>query len=184
MNSEAIRKFNNGDHEAFRAIFDRYYKPLYSFVHAIVGNQSKPEDVVQDIFMILWTKRADFDSEQKLKSFLFVIARNKALNLIKSSDLRLRAKQFTEFDTGSYLDNYNIVEEFDLKLKRWLDALPEGCRRVMELFLDDCGNAEIAERLAISVSTVKNQKVKAIKILRKMYPNEALGIILFSKLFL
>lgn len=184
MKSDVIRKFNNGDHEAFRTIFNRYYRPLYSFVQAIVGNRSKPEDIVQDIFMILWTKRADFDSEQKLKSFLFVIARNRAINLIKRSDLRLRVTQFTEIDTDNYLDNYNIIEEFDLKLKHWLEALPEGCRRVMRLFLEDCSNAEIAERLDISVSTVKNQKVKALKILRKMYPADALGIILFSKLFL
>lgn len=180
---ETIDNFRAGDHSAFETVFRRYYRPLCSFVYQLMGNPEKAEDVVQDAFMAAWVRHKDFDSEQKLTSFLFVVSRNIAINLLRSSDAKTVRGRLPEITADNFLDNRLLIDEFDSKLKNWLGALPEKCRQVMELALADHKNQEIAEKLKISVNTVKNQKTKGFKILASMYASEYPLIILYASIF-
>ena len=77
-----------------------------------------------------------------------------------------------------------LIAEFDAKLRHWLDALPAECRKIIDLALDGKKNAEIAEALSLSVQTVKNQKVKGLKLLRELYRRDYALLLLFIRLFM
>lgn len=178
-----IKSIKAGDHSAFDMVFRRYYRPLCSFVYHIIGDPERVEDVVQDTFMAVWLRYKNFDSEQKLTSFLFVVARNMTINLLRSSDSKVVRGSLPDISAENFLENQLLIDEFDGKLRDWLGALPEKCRQVMELALADNKNQEIADKLKISVNTVKNQKAKGFKILASMYTSDYPLIILYATLF-
>lgn len=165
-----IHSFNEGNEQAFKQVFERYYKPLCSYVYQYVSDVSATDDIVQELFVSLWSRKEHFESIEKIKSFLFVSARNACLNEL--TRLQLHQTKLNEYKTEREYEEFEdfiLIEEFDRKLTRWLDALPRECRRIVELSLSGRKNQEIAEMLQISISTVKNQKVKGFKILRELY---------------
>ena len=179
-----IKRFNAGEQHAFKELFHRYYKPLCSYVYAIIKDVEATDDIVQDLFLVLWNRKADFDHINRITSFLFVSARHASFNLLDHEEVKLRK-------IGEYLAEYHgeeteeriLIEEFDHMLSRWVESLPTECGRIMKLTLAGKKNKEIADELAISVQTVKNQKVKGFKILRTLYKQDYLLIILFINLF-
>ena len=97
-----IHSFNEGNEQAFKQVFERYYKPLCSYVYKYVSDVSATDDIVQDLFVSLWNKKGDFESIEKIKSFLFVSARNACLNELT----RLQIHQ-------TKLDEYKAEREYD-----------------------------------------------------------------------
>ena len=180
-----IERFNAGDEQAFHAVFSRYYKSLCSYIYGIVHDVDSADDIVQDIFMALWDRREGFNAVEKIASFLFISARHAALNRVQCEAARLqRLGEQMDAIAPDDVEETVLIAEFDAKLRRWLDALPVECRKVVCLALDGKKNAEIAEELALSVQTVKNQKVKGMKILRELYQQEYALLLLFIRLFL
>lgn len=175
-----IASFNSGDPQAFKQIFEKYYKILCAYVYEFIKDPTATDDLVQDLFIRLWEKRADFDCQEKIASFLFVSARNACINLtrhekMKQEKLRLWTGETTPYESETFL----LMEEFDHRLELWLKALPAECRKVIELSIEGKKNQEIAELLQLSVQTVKNQKVKGFKILRTLYKDEYWLFILY-----
>lgn len=175
-----IQAFRSGDHKAFAMVFERYYKVLCAYVYKIIKEVDLTDDIVQDLFVTLWQKRNDFESLEKIVSFLFTSARNASFNYCNHK--RLEKEKLHEYLEQKPLwesNNYWVIEEFDRRLDAWLEALPIECRKVIELSLKGKNNLEIADLLNISVNTVKNQKVKGYKILRKFYRDEYLMLLLY-----
>ncbi len=175
-----IEGINRGDQQSFSMLFGRYYKVLCSYVYNFIKDPVATDDLVQDLFIRLWDKRKDFDCMEKITSFLFVSARNACINLSRHEQMKkekLKAYATEETDTES--DHYWVMEEFDRKLNCWLESLPAECRKIMELSIDGRKNQEIAKLLNLSVNTVKNQKVKGYKILRDLYRDEYLILMLY-----
>ena len=56
-----IHSFNEGNEQAFKQVFERYYKPLCSYVYKYVSDVSATDDIVQDLFVSLWNKKGDFE---------------------------------------------------------------------------------------------------------------------------
>lgn len=179
-----IKRFNAGEESAFKELFNRYYKPLCSYVYAIVKEVDAADDIVQDIFLLLWNKRRDFDNVHRIASFLFISARHASLNLLDHEEVKKRkiSEYLRDFHTAE-TDEQLLLEEFDYKLNRWLESLPTECGKIMRLSLAGKKNQEIADELCLSVQTVKNQKVKGFKILRALYKQDYLLILLFVNLF-
>lgn len=179
-----IERFRAGDEQVFREVFTRYYKALCNYIYSIIQDVEVADDVVQDIFMALWNKHADFDAVEKVISFLFISARHAAINYLSHQEVRQRRLGEYDFEASfGDVEEELLIAEFDNKLQCWLEALPKECRRVISLALDGKKNAEIAEELSLSVQTVKNQKVKGLKILRDLYTREYALLLLFIRLF-
>src|SRR5688572_23996982 len=73
-----------GDRTAFRAIFDRYQKRVYHFVFSITKSDYVAEDIVQEVFIRIWTKREALEPGNSFEAFLFTIARNLTYNHLRS----------------------------------------------------------------------------------------------------
>ena len=180
-----IARFNAGDEQAFREVFARYYKPLCSYIYDIIRDSEAADDVVQDIFMALWNRHTDFNAIEKISSFLFVSARHAALNILNHEAVKQQhLNDYTAETATDDMEETLLIAEFDAKLRHWLDALPAECRKIIDLALDGKKNAEIAEALSLSVQTVKNQKVKGLKLLRELYRRDYALLLLFIRLFM
>lgn len=168
-----IDLFRKGDGQAFKSIFTRYYKPLCSYVYRHVNDVADTDDIVQEVFLNLWNRRAGFESEKKIESFLFVAARNACLNnVVHKQFCQMKLEEYVQEVAYDEWEDTLLKDEFDKYLSRWLAALPSECRRVIEMSLSGKKSQEIATELHLAVSTVKNQKVKGLKKLRELCQQE------------
>lgn len=180
-----IQSFNAGDPEAFKVIFDHYYRILCSYTYHFIRTPYAVDDIVQDLFVSLWDKREHFDCIEKISSFLFVSARNASLNYSKHEQMKAhKLKEIVAQTDEAVYDDYIITAEFDRKLNHWLGSLPAECRKVVDMAIAGMKNDEIAQTLNISVNTVKNQKVKGFKILKELYKEEYLTILFYVFMYM
>src|SRR5688572_25550844 len=78
-------KIAEGDETAFRQIFDAYKKRLFVFVHRMVKSHVTAEELVQEIFLKLWSHRHALDKVENPNTYIFVIARNKTIDHLRKA---------------------------------------------------------------------------------------------------
>src|ERR1700730_5355024 len=95
MNSSAdlIAHARQGDHEAFRLIFERYSRPVISFIYDMVSNRALAEELAQETFVRAYRNLRTMREETKLSTWLFGIARN-----VARESLRARVRDHTRVD--------------------------------------------------------------------------------------
>lgn len=160
--SKALYQENN-----FRELYNRFYRPLVSFAIQRIQHEDVAEDIVQEVFVHLWTDELVFENEIALKSYLYHSVLNRCLNYIRDQKNRIRheallIKQQETLDNS--LLNEIVREEVYRLLAEVVDTLPPQCRRIYDLVQAGLKSSEIAERLGLAVETVKRQR----KIARKM----------------
>lgn len=166
--------------KAFAFFFDRHYNPLCYFAERLVRDQQVAEDIVEESFMKLWDKRSDFESEHGIKAFLYITTRNACINMIKQSqrDTLSQAEMLylAEKKEGFVL-NEMIRAEVLRVIGQELNRLPVQCRTILKMSYEKgLKNHEIANKLAISIHTVRNQKARGLQLLRtKFDENQLLG---------
>ena len=158
------------DENAFREIYDRYSGLMYTFAFKKVKNEDEAKDIVQEIFIVLWNKRADLNFHSSFSSYLFRTIRNRGLNIF------IHQKYHDDYASSfqTYLDQKSPEADVMLREKemaaiiaREIDALPEKMREVFRLSRNEhLSHREIAEKLGISELTVKTQVKKALKTLK------------------
>ncbi|EEI90392.1 RNA polymerase sigma-70 factor [Sphingobacterium spiritivorum ATCC 33300] len=176
---------NTGVESDFDYIYMTYFAPLCYFASKFVDDQAV--DIVNSLFAKLWTSEIVLNNANHAQSFLYLSARNACLDFIKTSG---RAKERdAEF---SYLYQLSEKElqlevvyvEYMAEIYREINNLPVQCSKIIKLsYLDGVKNEKIAEQLNISVQTVKNQKSKGLKILRKLFINHPDKYLFFLFLF-
>lgn len=124
------------------------------------------EDVVQETFINLWEKRGIYSDMVYFKAYLYKSLYNNALFYLRQHKVSEDVDPGIEDDTESAL-NAIIEEEVHREIIAAIDKLPPERRRVVELSMVGYSQEEIAEKLNISVNTVKTQKRKAYAFLRE-----------------
>jgi len=168
--AELFVQLAQGDEGAFVQIYWYYIKRLYPFVLKMVHDEGTSEEIIQDVFVLLWEKRALLSTVRFPTSYLFSLASNRTLNYLKKESNHARileryAKAHTEFsdDTQHALD----FRESEVVIREAVASLPDQRRMIFELSRDrGFSNDQIAEQLGISKQTVKNQLVTALKNIR------------------
>lgn len=132
------------------------------------------EDIVQETFINLWQKRNDYKMPHSLEAFAYKSCKNKALEHIRSQ------KSYNKHLKEAALSRIMVTEPSEMsaqysrleELYRSIRHLPPKCRNVFELHkFKGLSYAEIAEKESISVNTVENHMVKALKLIRESMPN-------------
>lgn len=160
-----------GETNAFKIIFDTYYKRLYTYSLNYVEDRYAAEEIVENVLLKLWQKRHKLDKIKDLKSYLYAMTRNAALDYLKKEKkfVRLDVKKH---DSITLKDSFIIEEETYAILFQALETLPTKCRKVFELScLDGIKYKDIAEDLQISINTVKSQRARAIELLKSYLKN-------------
>ena len=158
---ELIKKFKEGDEEAFSAIYKLYWEKVYHFSSLYITSPEDVAEVVQEVFIKLWEAKHLVDEEQSFEGFLFIITRNKVFNhsrkqlnyaFLKVTVLQSIEKSYEEEDK---------LEMSDLKqhLSFLISQLTERQQHMTY--------KQIAEQLSISEKTVEYHMTAILKYLRK-----------------
>ena len=167
---ELARKIKRSDSEAFRTVFDLFQAKLFAFLHYKLGDRAVAEDIVQEVFIKLWENRHQLKENLSLKSYLYTIASNLALNHMRHAKVvvRFQQEQKSEQQIGDSVHDELEKREIRENLLRAMEKLPEKSRMVFMLSrFDDLSYKEIAEQLEISIKTVESHMGKALRLLRK-----------------
>ena len=140
----------------FKEIFDLHFNALCGFGKKYVSDDSI-EDIVQEVFISFWHKKADFNNVIAAKSYLYTAVRNKCLNAIRD-DIARQKKLEDSVQSEIEFEQYVIEEETFNQLYIEIKSLPAASQQIMLLALNGLKNQEIAEELGISLNTVKTQK--------------------------
>jgi RNA polymerase sigma-70 factor (ECF subfamily) len=155
-----------GDSQALKVLHDRYYHQLYLYAKKLYHNQSGLDEAVSDCFIKLWTKRSDLVIIHSVKSYLYLMLHNGLIDTIR------KRNEFIMLDVSSIPElpdeeSENELDNFS-RLYGALEKLPEQRRRILELAIfESCTYAQIAEKLQISVNTVKTQIGRAYRFLKE-----------------
>lgn len=166
-----IEGLKNGDRKIFDRIFRMYYSPLCTYSLRYVPDSDTAEEIVQDMFFKLWMKRDELLIHTSFQSYLYQAVRNYSLNYISQQKLQEKHRQYIGFQVKDHHDHFDDLEQTDLDLmiKEAVLKLPDKRREVFELSrYEGLKNAQIAEKLNISVKTVEAQMTKAFEHLRKL----------------
>ena len=170
------KNIREGNTQALKVLHDRYYYQMYLYAIKLYHNQSGLEEAVSDCFIKLWTKRSEILIEHSVKSYLFLMLRNGLIDLIrKKRDIILLEVSFIP----DLPDNETINEQDHYaRLYNALEKLPEQRRRILELAVfESCTYAQIAERLGISVNTVKTQIGRAYRFLKEELDPKSINLL-------
>jgi RNA polymerase sigma-70 factor (ECF subfamily) len=167
-----VLRIQEGDRDAFREMYYAYYDKLCAFAAEYVGSMDRARDVVQEVFLTLWERRADWTLHGSLTSYLYQAVRNRALNASRNLDTRRRAYQVHQrrrvqacYRTAEDQAHYHQVSEV---IHRAIDQLPPRRRMVFLLHRQhDLTYAEVAQTMGIAKKTVENQMGRALKFLRQ-----------------
>jgi len=188
-NIKFVRLLKKGDMAAFDTIYNKYCHKLYAFVLIYLKQKEDAEEIVQEVFIKIWNSRNKIDIYASFESFLFTIAYNSTMSLLR--------KRMTEFKSRMYLKSIqqvevseNIIDEMQfIELNEKVQSLLKQITpRQKEIFLlsreDGLTHKEIASKLKISESTVNNHLVTTLKFLKLHIDNSLFVSVLFFYLFL
>lgn len=169
INLNDLKSYQKGDRHAFKKIFDAFYKGLFLFAQKYVTESDIAEDIVQEVFVKLWEKRDTIKESSSVKAFLYVSVRNKALNHFRHQKIvNEHQKEMVHEKSGDlFFKNHLIEEETYRLLLDSINLLPEQTQKVCIMSMNGVQNAQIAEEMELSSSTVKYHKKQAITILKE-----------------
>ncbi len=157
------------------------YPRLLSYCLKYIDDRMIADEIVEDCMFYLWERRRDMEKVKDLKSYLYIMVRNKALAYLKE-DRKVVSMEIPE-TISDFVDEYVLEEEVHAVLLNALKKLPEKCRRVFELScLDGLKYKDIAEDMNISINTVKSQRARAIELLRIQLKDYAVLLVCLSLL--
>nr|WP_262899200.1 RNA polymerase sigma-70 factor [Dawidia cretensis] len=169
---DLIRHLREGHEQAFKVIFDTYYRPLTLFAMKYTGGDvEEAKEIVQEFFVRFWSKRHDVTIRFSLKTYLYAGVRNACLNVLASSKVaqrKLRDYTVSEVSNDNALELMLVAEQEHL-LMQAIDRLPDKCRQIFYFSrMEKLSNQAIADRLQLSVKTVEAQISIALKRLREI----------------
>ena len=163
-------RISQGDEEAFTIVYNKYHKLIYVLAYRYLMSVEMAEDVVQHVFTRLWEYRSELCVNISLKNYLFTMTKNHVLNLIRN-------------ENSALIKNYEIVQAIPVYEDDLIEKLEE--KEMMSLFYqavellppqkreiclmkikEELSNQEIADKLKLSINTVKTHYSEALKLLR------------------
>jgi RNA polymerase sigma-70 factor (ECF subfamily) len=166
--NELLALLSRDNRNAFELLYKRYWPELYDAAHQRLKNNQQAEDIVQDIFINLWSRRARLNIDN-LPAYLHTAVRFRVFNYVHRD---LAAETFYEpFEAiaicHSGADGQLLEKEMLQLVQAYADTLPEKRRRIFLMHLTgNLSTREIADQLRISQKTVQNQLGNALHGLR------------------
>ncbi len=159
-----------GDEIAFGQLFKTYYNQLGDFIIRITESEAVSQEIVQDVFLKIWTNRHLLEDVHCFKAYLMVVARNHTFNCLKKiARENLRKKEWVDSVlalTSQSTDDYIDSQTIDL-IDRAVELLPPQQKKVYILSRrEKMKQEEIAKVLGVSLETVKKHMVLALRFLK------------------
>lgn len=178
LNENSLERFNRRESDAFGEMYSIVYKEIYYFTYRLFRSTTiDAKDVIQDLFVKIWTGKNQFETVSKLKSFLYTSINNSFKmhykHLKVSSNVHSQLKYENDLCTA-----YAVEAEIFSLASSALGMLPEDCAESFRLFLEGYSVKEIAQSMKKPISTIYSQREKAISILKSKLPKDKMLLIL------
>ena len=172
-----LKQIGQGDRRSFEALYDRFSGVLFSTAYRVMNNQEAAEDVLQDVFVMIWEKAPLYDSARgKPMTWAVTLTRNKAIDRLRSTqrrnrlqdDVQRESETFEQFDDRSSFDAVAAGETNTL-VREAIGKLSKDQREAIELaFFSSLTQTEIAERLDEPLGTIKARIRRGMMRLREL----------------
>lgn len=168
--TELLSRIAAGDEKAFTALFRHYNKKVYGIVVRLTRHNQLAEEIVQDVFLIIWQKRREIVLIQDFRAYLFTIARNKIYKALKRKAIDCKTDMIHRGASSSMhndTENRIIEKDNNLLLQKIIDQLPAQQKKVYRLMKEQgMKRGEVAELLQIHPETIKSHLAQAMKSIR------------------
>lgn len=164
-----LEQLKNGNEQAFNELYNSFKIPAIRFCNSILKDTEESENIIQEVFVKIWNRRATINPDLNFTSYLFTIIKNRVfdhLKEVKKNDF-LKEKYWEKIIDYQEVDN-DIKEERFERVKEAVDGLSVKRKEIIKLNYEEGKSyEEIANHLNISKNTVKNQLVKAKQVIRE-----------------
>jgi RNA polymerase sigma-70 factor (ECF subfamily) len=171
IDEERVLRIRAGDDEAYGALFTELYPQLHEFASTYVRNVAVAEEIVQEVFLDLWVRRAEWDPRAGIRAYLFRAVRNRAANAIRDAHTALRLDSaLPDAGLGEPPESPDVTDPSDALAKALAPTIatfPPARRRAALLrWRFGLSYAEIAEALETSVASVTMHIARAREAVR------------------
>ena len=173
----SYRRFLDGDESAFGELLDMYGENLIFFINRYVHNVAIAQELSEDVFVELLIHKRRYNFKMSLKTYIFTIARNKAIDYVR------KCSRHPECAYG-YIENesdrLNLEDEFlkkerERELHKALDNLNDDYRTVLHLiYFEDMSCEQAGKVMKKSRKQIENLVYRAKQALRKELTKEAM----------
>ncbi|MEW6005783.1 MAG: sigma-70 family RNA polymerase sigma factor [Stygiobacter sp.] len=176
---ELMREISRYESRALEELYDRYSPLLFTLIKKIAPNQTIAEDILTDVFVIIWRKISKFDfNTGNVYTWLVTLARNKAIDFVRRERM---AGQTVQLYDDEYEDYFIIptfdksIDSLDFKtatalkpnIERALSKLTDTQKYVLHLaYYEGYTIDEIADKLNVPIETVRLKVMNALHSLR------------------
>lgn len=170
---ELVRAIARGDEQAFASLYRRYSPTLLGFLIRILDSTPEAEDVLQEVFVHVWQRAADFDETRgRVFTWLATIARSRAVDRMRATGTRNRLEGEASLerpgDVANAANDALRTEQREVLLDA-LASIPEGQRHALLLaYFEGLSQSEIAERTGAPLGTVKTRTRDGLRKLRDL----------------
>ncbi len=170
--AELQQRIFQNDQTAYKELFELFYNKLFRLAFIITKSRELSEEIVSDVFIGIWRRRDQVLEINNLRLYLYVAVKNTSLNylakLTKTGFVYLEELDFEPLQPFSNPEHMLVTKEMNQRLYKAIQSLPPKCRMIFKLVKEDgLSYKEAATLLNLSVGTIDNQLVLAIKKLSK-----------------
>jgi len=185
---EIIDAIRAKDKKVFEALYKEHYRQLFAVALRYVRQATAAEEIVHDVFLMIWNKAEQLTIQYSVKSYLYKAVVNASLNYIKKEKTESGKQEVymkVQVPDEQEQEERERKESLLLSLEKALDILPPKCKEVMYLSrFGKLKQQEIAAQMQISVKTVKNHLTYGFQKLREHLENQQLNIWLAALILL
>lgn len=162
----------SNEEQAFELIFRKYYVRLCGFANKFIANQAEAEEIVQEVFLNIWSKRDRLKLDNEIKPYLFKSVQNLCFNFVEHQKVIDNYYSVIEVVYRNQKEDFDTYEsvlftEFQAKVDEAIGSLPDECRKIFRMSREEgLKYNEIASKLGLSVKTVETQMSRALSKLK------------------
>ena len=153
-------------------LYDSYSSAIYGVILRIVRDEEIAEEAMQDCFIKIWNKFEQYDSSKgRLFTWMINIARNQALDQLRSSEVK-RVNNTDSIDDKFISPGVDSINPDTIGIHEMLKKLPSEQKKLIDLmYFEGYSQSEIAEEYGIPLGTIKTRVRSAMNQLRELFSN-------------
>ncbi len=167
----------HNDYRAFEQLFHRHYGRLCRYVFSVTQSEDISEEIVSDIFLKIWQKRAILDIKSSVNAYLTTASRNLAIDYLR----RVKRQRYQSCElVGDFKTDYAspsdrvIGHETHDIIEATIEAMSPQCKLIFKMSREDSMTySEIAKTLNLSIKTIETHMGRSLKFLRESLRQQA-----------
>jgi len=162
-----LRLLQTSDEHAFRELYQRYWKKLFTTACYKLKSKEAAEEIVQNIFVSLWEKRATLQIDS-LEDYLYIAVKYKVINYVESLMVRQAGqKQLAGNTTDESTEATIMINDLHAAIQQALKQLPAKTREVFTMSrFEKCSVREIARHMGLTEKAVEYHITQSLKLMR------------------